>query len=89
MESSTKKKIIVYSIVVLVFTSIFLASYFDEDNNLRDEAIKMGDTYYCEKIQTGFIKKKCFEVVERKLALLEECHKEHGEFSKECNNLAY
>jgi len=89
VENSTKKKVVVYSIAALVFISIFLASYFDKDNNLRDEAIKMGDTYYCEKIQTGFIKKKCFEVVERKLQLLKQCQSKHGKFSKECNNLAY
>lgn len=83
------KKVIVYSVAALVILSIFLASYLDDDNTLKDEAVKMGDSYYCEKIETQFIKDDCFEIVEEKLLLLQKCHKEHGKFAKECNSLAY
>ena len=83
------KKLALYTVAGLVFVSIFLASYLDMDNNLKDEAIKMGDAFYCQKIETGFIKKKCFKGVAKKLGLLKKCHKDHGEFAKECNNLAY
>ncbi|PIK15720.1 hypothetical protein [Halobacteriovorax sp. JY17] len=83
------KKIALYLVGALVIISIFLASYFDKDNNLRDEAIRMGDTFYCKKIEVSFIKKKCFEIVERKLSLLKKCRSENGYNAKECNNLAY
>ncbi len=63
--------------------SIFLSSYLDKDNTLKDEAIRFSDLETCKQIEHDFIREDCVEIVMRKKALLVKCEKEGGD----CNNL--
>ncbi|ATH07926.1 hypothetical protein BIY24_08170 [Halobacteriovorax marinus] len=89
LKAVNRKKVIAWGVLFLVILSIFLASYFEEDNLLKDEAIKMGDSYYCKDIETQFIKEKCYKIIEKKKELLANCQSKYGEKAKQCNNLAY
>lgn len=79
----SRSKLLVYSTLVLVAISIIAASYFDHDNNLKDDAIRFSNTEACEKISHEFIKKDCIEIIQKKKALLAKCKLEQGK----CNNL--
>lgn len=78
-----RSKYFIFSIFFLVILSIFLSSYLDKDNNLKDEAIRFSDLSTCEKIEHGFIREDCIEIVKRKKAMLTKCENEGAD----CKNL--
>jgi hypothetical protein len=78
-----RSKYFIFFIFFLVVLSIFLASYFDKDNTLKDEAIRFSDLETCKLIKHDFIREDCVEIVNRKKAMLVKCEKEGGN----CNNL--
>jgi hypothetical protein len=78
-----KSKYFIFFIIFLVILSIFLSSYLDKDNTLKDDAIRFSDLQTCEKIEHDFIKNDCIEIVKRKIQLLNDCQKTN----KNCNNL--
>lgn len=81
-----KAKFFIYSIFFLVILSIFLSSYLDKSNNLKDEAIKFSDIETCKLIEHDFIRNDCIEIVLRKKKLIKNCE-ESKDDSKKCYNL--
>ncbi|WP_127716179.1 hypothetical protein [Halobacteriovorax sp. HLS] len=62
----SRSKILVYSTLGLVVIAIISASYFDKDNNLKDDAIRFLNVEDCQKISHEFIKNDCIEIINKK-----------------------